>query len=92
MSEARCAICLDVLSTKKTVVFKTCHHEHCLLCVDALVLHLEPDPPYVVRCPICNEEHVLWSELHEIVCDVINLMHDVIDLTDEVIDLTKDKE
>ena len=91
MTEAKCAICLDVLSTKKTVVFKTCLHEYCLLCVDSLVLHLEPDPPYVIKCPICKEEHVMWQELHEIVHDVINLMHDPIDLTDTVIDLTQDK-
>ena len=92
MTEAKCVICLDVLSTKKTVVFKICRHEHCLLCVDALVLHLEPDPPYVVKCPICNEEHVLWQELDEIVHDVINLMHDPIDLTNDVIDSTQAKE
>ena len=91
MTEAKCAICLDVLSTKKTVVFKICHHEHCLLCIDALVLHLEPDPPYYVKCPICNELHILWHDLDEIVHDVINLMHDPIDLTNDVIDLTQAK-
>ena len=91
MNQARCSICFDLLSTKKTVVFKTCRHEHCELCVEALVLHEEPDAPYVIKCPICNEEHVLFRYLNEIVHDVINLIHDPIDLTNEVIDLTEAK-
>ena len=91
MSEAKCSIFLDVLSTKKTVVFSGCRHEHCFYCVEALVYHQEPDPPYVIKCPICNEDFVVWSAISEIVHDVINLMHDPIDLADEVIDLTKER-
>ena len=93
MTEAKCAIFIDVLSTKKTVVFSRCRHENCFLCVEALVYHRsseEPDPPYIIMRPICIEEYVVWSAITKIVHDVINLMYDPIDLTDEVIDMTQD--
>ena len=91
--ESWCAICLDKLSSKKTCLIKECKHEFCFKCVEELVMHSEDqEPPYLIKCPICNLTYHVWSDITEIVHPVINLMHDPIDLTEEVIDLTSDND
>ena len=90
-NENKCPICLDRLSTKKTVVLRRCLHEFCLKCLDDLVLNgPDQDPPLIVECPLCKTPHGVWFSIREITHPVINLIHDPIDLTNEVIDLTNE--
>ena len=91
MNEILCTICLDRLSTKNTVVLRSCKHEFCFKCIQDLVAHhagTTDGPPYLIRCPICNKRYLVGQDIREIVHPVINLMHDPVDLTVEVIDLT----
>ena len=83
-NEKKCPICLDRLSTKKTVVLMGCHHEYCEKCLVDLVLHnSDQDLPILVHCPLCNEAYMVCFHIKEISHPVINLMQDPIDLTKE---------